>query len=260
MVKRCGVELHELHVLHSALGTIDHGDAVAGSHQRVCRGVIHHADAARRHECHARQESVHHAGFLVEDIGTIALNTRCAPCHNFSQVVLRENFHRKMVLIHIDLRMSLDGLDERHLDFVTRVVGMMQDAELAVSTLAVQVILTLLVLVEVYAPVHEFPNLSGSLGNDLLHRIGVAEPVTGNHRVVDVLVKVIHLQVGHCSHTALREVGVRLFHLGLAHESHSPCLCHLEGKTHTGHTRADDEIIIFAYHSSLSFLLLKPNT
>ena len=136
---------------------------------------------------------------------------------------------------------------------MARVVGMMQDTELAVAALAVQVELALLVLIKVHTPAQQFLDLGGSLGNDLLHGLGVAEPVASDHRVVDMLVKVVHFQIGHCGHTTLSQVGVGLFHLGLAHQGYGSRLCHLQGKTHTGYTRADDEVIISAYHTLLIF-------
>ena len=254
-VVQCGgMELHELHVLDRALGTIYHSDAVASRHQRVGRGAIDRTDAAGRHQRHARQEGIDHSCLLVEDVGTIALDARRAARHDFAQVVLGEDFHGKVVLIDVDIGVVLDRLDERHLYLVARVVGMVQDAELAMAALTVQVKLALLVLVKVHAPAEQFLNLCRGLGDNLLYCLGVAEPVARHHRVVDVLVKVIHLEVGHRGDTSLSEVGVRLFHLGLAHQCHSPGLCHLEGKTHTGHTRTDNEIIIFAYHRLLSVL------
>ena len=169
-------------------------------------------------------------------------------------MVLGEDFHSEVVLINVDIGIVLNGLDERHLDFVARIVGMVQDAELAVTALTVQVKLAFLVAVKVHAPPQQLLNLCRSLGDNLFHRLGVAEPVACHHGVVDVLFKVVHFQVGHGSHAALSQVGVGLFHFGLAHEGDSSRLCHLEGKAHTGHTRADNEVIIFAYHN-LSYLL-----
>ena len=236
MIQCCGVELHELHVLHRSLGTIDHGNAVACSHQGVGGGVINQAHATRRHERHARQESVHLAGFLIEDVCTIALDARRATCHDFTQVVLSENLDGKMVLIDVDVGIGADGLDKRRLYLVAGIVGMMQDAELAVSALAMQVELTFLIPVEVHTPTEQFLNLGRSLGHDFLDGLGVAEPVAGHHRVVDVFLEVIYLKVGHCGDTALCQVGVGLFHLGLAHQGHGSRICHFQGKTHSGHT------------------------
>ena len=118
-------------------------------------------------------------------------------------MVLGEDLHSEVVLIDIDIGMVLNRLDERHLDLVARVVGMVQDAELAVAALAVQVKLALLVPVKVHTPAQEFLDLAGSLGNDLFHGLGVTEPVAGYHGVVDVLVKVVHIEVGHGGDTAL---------------------------------------------------------
>ena len=215
--------------------------------------MINTAHTTRGHEGHTRQEGIHLAGLLVEDISAVALDARRTARHNLAQMVLGEDFHGKMVFKHVDIGVVLDGLDERYLDFVTGVVGMVQDAEFAVTALAVQVKLALLVAVKVHAPPQQCLDLVRRLGDDFLHGFGVVEPVARNHRVVDVLVKVVHFHVGHRGDAALGEVGVGLFHLGLAHQCHSSRLCHLQGKAHTGYTRTDNEVIIFAYHISLLF-------
>ena len=113
MIQGRGMELDKLHVLDSTLGTIDHGDTITSSYQRIGRGAVNRTNATRCHQGHARQEGIHLASLLIEDIGTIALDARSAACHDFTQVVLGENLHGKVVFIHVDARIGLDRLDER---------------------------------------------------------------------------------------------------------------------------------------------------
>ena len=112
---------------------------------------------------------------------------------------------------------------------------MMQDAELAVTALAVQVKVAFLVLVEVHAPVDKCIDLLRGIGDNLLYRFGVAEPVAGNHRVVDMLLKVIDLKIGDTCHATLCEVGVGLIKGALAYERHLTGAGHFQSEAHSCH-------------------------
>ena len=157
---------------------------------------------------------------MIQDVGAVALNVGRASCDDFAQVVLSEDFHGEVVLEDVDVGVVLNSLHERLLNFVSGVVGVVQDAELAVSALAMQVEVAVGVLVEVHAPLNELSDLPRSLGHHLFHGLGVAEPVAGHHGVVDVLVEVIHQQVGHTGHTALSQVGVSLVESAFANQRH----------------------------------------
>ena len=120
---------------------------------------------------------------------------------------------------------------------MARVVGVVEDAELAVAALAVEVELTVVVLVEVHAPFHEVCDALGRVLHHLLHGGGVADEVAGHHRVVDMLVEVIYLEVGDRCHAALCLVRIGLVDGRLTDESHLAlaALRHLEGITHSGY-------------------------
>ena len=75
----------------------------------------------------------------IEHVCAVALYVGSAPCHLYSQMVLRYNLHRKVVFLNLDVRVAPHGLDESALDFGAGVVGMMQYAELRMPSLAVQV-------------------------------------------------------------------------------------------------------------------------
>ena len=91
----------------------------------------------------------------------------------------------------------LDGFHQSALYLRTGVVGMMEYAELGVSTLAMEVELSVLFLVEVDTPLHQFLNLFGSHTYHLLYSLTVADIVAGNHGVLDMLVEVVNQKVGY---------------------------------------------------------------
>ena len=110
-----------------------------------------------------------------------------------SQMMLRDNLHSEMILLHGDVGTTAHCLHQPALDLGSCVVLMMQYAELRVSALTMQVKLSIVLLVEVDAPVNHLLNLSGSIPHHLLHSPTVADEVSGNHRVLDMLVEVIKL-------------------------------------------------------------------
>ena len=169
VVEHRGMELHELHVGHGALGAVDHGYAVAGGYDGVRRGLIHCAHAAGTHHGHSREVGVHLLGLGVEHVGSVALYVGCAARHFNTQMVLRDDFYGKVVLPDVDVGAGSHCLHESALNLGTGVVGMVQYAELGVSALAVQVELAVAVAVEVHSPAHELAYLLGSHLHHLLH-------------------------------------------------------------------------------------------
>ena len=159
-----------------------------------------------------------------------------------TQVVLRDDLYGKMVLQHIDERIVLDGLHQSSLYLGAGIVGVMQDAKFRVSALTVQVESAVLGLVEVHAPVHQFHDLLRCISHHLLHGCGIAYPVAGYHRVVDMFVKIIHQQVGHRGYTALCFGGVGFIQCRLAAQCYLIFLRarDLQCKTHAGHAAADN--------------------
>ena len=107
-------------------------------------------------------------------------------------MVLGDDFNREVVFEDVDVGVLLQGLDEALLDFRSRVVSVVKDSEFRVAALAVEVELTVRVLVDINALVNSFLNLRRCILHDFLHGRTVAEPVAGNHRVLDVLVEVVN--------------------------------------------------------------------
>ena len=165
-------------------------------------------------------------------------------------MVLCDDFHGEVVFEHGDALFAAHGLDEPALDFKTRVVGVVENAELRVPALAVQVIGAVFLLVEVHAPLDEPLDAGRSLLHHLAHRGGVADVVAGHHGVVDMFLEIVHLQVGHTGHTALGLGGVGLVHCGLAHQSHLAlaALRHLQSIAHSGHAGTYYQKVKFANH------------
>ena len=112
-------------------------------------------------------------------------------------MVLGDDFHSEVILLDVNIGTIPHGLHQTALNLGTRVVGVVQDAELRVSALAVQVERPVLLAVEVDTPLHQLLNLVGGHANHLLHGLGVADEVARNHGVLDVFVEVVDSQIGH---------------------------------------------------------------
>lgn len=247
MIEGRGMELDELHVLHCALGAVDHRDAVAGGDEGVGRGGVDGATAAGGHQCRLGQERVdtsvgrQHVGAIAGDVGRAAGD-------NLAQMVLGDDLDGKVVFKDVDVGTGADSLDEALLYLISRVVGMVENAELRVTALAVEVKVAVLLLVKIHAPLDELPDLSRGLGDNLADGLGVAQIVAGNHRVLDMLVKVVDLEIGDRGDTTLCQRRVCLVERRLADERHAALVGYLERETHPGNARADDEKIILSCH------------
>ena len=165
-------------------------------------------------------------------------------------MVLRDNLHGEMILLDINIGIIAHGFHQSTLYLRARVVGMMQNAELRMSSLAMQVIFPVLLLVEMHAPVHQLLNLLWSAFHHLLHCSAVADIVSRYHSVFYMLLEVIHFKIGHRSYTALGKRSVGFIQLGLAYHAHFTFVRsgYFQGVTHTGHTCADNQEIVFVNH------------
>ena len=124
------VELHEFHVLHLALGTIDHGNAVARGDIWIGSRGIHSTCATRSHQSDFRKVGVDFACVGIQNVGTIAFDVGRATRHTNTEVVLRDDFHGEVVFQNLNVGIVADGCHQSTLDFSTRIVGVVQDAEL----------------------------------------------------------------------------------------------------------------------------------
>ena len=112
-------------------------------------------------------------------------------------MMLGYDFNGEEIFKHVDVGVTFEGAHETLLDFGAGVVGVVQDAELRVSALAVQVELTVFLAVEINAPLEQLVDLFGSAFHHLLHGSTVTEPVAGNHSVFYVLVEVVDFEICH---------------------------------------------------------------
>ena len=197
VIKGSRVELYKLHVLNCSLGTIYHSLTVACSDDRVGSGLIYSAATAGTHQRHLAQISVHFLCFGVQHVCTIAVDVWCAACHASSEVVLSDNLHGEVVLLDVDVRTIAHSLHQSALYFGTRIVGVVQNAEFRVSTLAVQVELAVFLAVEVDTPIHKFLYLFGRIAYYLFYGLAVADIVARNHSVLYVLVEIVDCEISY---------------------------------------------------------------
>ena len=140
---------------------------------------------------------MHLTRLLIQDVGSIALNTRRVTGHDDAHVVLRDNLHGIMVGIYLNIRMRMYGTDQAGLDLCACIIGMVQDAELRVATLLVEVELAIGLLIELHTPVDQSLDLRRSFPHYFFHSRTIADPVASYHGVFDVFLEVIHLQISH---------------------------------------------------------------
>ena len=88
-------------------------------------------------------------------------------------MMLGEDLDGEMTLQNIDVGMFPDGFDESSLNGMARIVSVMENAEFGMSSFAVQVVFSIYILVEIYAPFHELTDLFRSFGDDKFHGLRV---------------------------------------------------------------------------------------
>ena len=244
------MELHKLHIGHRAFGAIDHSDTVARSNDGIRRRHIDGTATARTHDGDFRQVSIDFLGNRIEHVGSITLDIRRTARHTDTQMMLRDNLYGKMVLFHLDIGIVANGLHQPALNLSTSIVGVVQNAELRMAALTVKVELTVVLTVEIDAPLHHFLNLRGGIAYHLFDGSTVADEITGYHRVFDVFVEIVQLKISHTGHTALGKRRVGFVQPGLTDDTHCALLLtgHFQGVTHACYTGTDNEEIVLVNH------------
>ena len=127
---------------------------------------------------------------------------------------------------------------------------MVQDAKLRVAAFFVKIEGAVFLAVEIDAPVDEALDASGSVFHHLLDGGGVADIVASYHRVVDVFLKIVFLEVGDGRYATLSLGCVSFVDGGFAYQGHLAFLGrgHLQSEGHACHSAANNEEIKFANH------------
>ena len=173
MIQCRWMELNKLHVCHSSLGTIHHSLAVTCGDNWICRCLINGSTTTRTHHRHLAQICIYFLGVGIKHVCSIAVDIWSATCHPGSQVMLGDNLNGKVVLLYRDVWTIAHCLHQTSLDFGARVILVMKNAKLRVSSLAMKVKLTVLLPVEVDTPLHHFTNLIRRIPHHLLHSLAV---------------------------------------------------------------------------------------
>ena len=151
------------------------------------------------------------------------------------------------------------GRHQSALNFEPRIVGMMKNAEVAVSAFAVQVVLPIFVLVKLHTPLHKRFDGIGRIAHNVFHGGQVRNVVASHYRVVDVLFKIVYVKVGYCGHSALRFGRVSFVQSCFAHKGNLPlsAFCHTQCVTHACYTAADNKEVELLYHKCFILILIK---
>ena len=178
-------------------------------------------------------------GVGVEGIGSIAFDAGSVLGHPLSEVVLGDEVDGELVFLEFDIGMVGDSLQETALDFGTGVVFMVQDAEFAVPSFAVEVEASATVLVEVDAVLHKLLDTFGSFANGHLHHFAVADAVAGDEGVLDMFVETVVI-VHHGGDSPLGIFGGAFGGVGLGEDAHLAVVGDFQGIAQTRYARTND--------------------
>ena len=210
MMENGRVELHKLHIGNSTLSTIYHRNTITGSYNGVRRSHIDSTHTASTYYCALSEVGIYLLRSRIKDICSVALYVVHVTVYLHAQVVLGDNLYGKVVLLDFYVGVVPDSLHQSALYLGTCVVGVVQDAELGVPSLAVEVEVAVLLAVEVNTPFYEFFDLFRRHSNHLTYCLRVADVIAGNHSVLNVLLKVINKEVCHRCNTTLRKRSISL--------------------------------------------------
>ena len=133
------MELDKFHVFYGSLSPVYHRYAVAGSDERIGRGLINSAHAAGRHEGDFGEECIYLTGFQIEHISAVTFDVGSLPRNSYSEVVLRKNLDGEMLFENSDVGVLFDSPYQAVLNFRTRVVLVVQDAKFGMSAFPMKV-------------------------------------------------------------------------------------------------------------------------
>ena len=175
------------------------------------------------------------ARILVQYIGTETFDTGGMAGDDNAHMVLGDNLYRIMVREYGDVGMVVYRFYQARLYLGSRIVGMVQDTKLGVSSFFMQIEFSAFFLIEINSPSDKRLDLGRGLAHDFLHGCPVTDPVAGDHRVFYVLLEIIYFQVGYGSDTSLREICVGFFLSGFTDKCYALALIgYFQSETHTG--------------------------
>ena len=186
------MELYKFHIFNRSFCAIYHRDTVSCCDFGIGGRCINSPYSASSHQCNTAQISVNLLCLWIENISAVAFYIRCTTCHANAQMVLRNNFHSKMMLQHVYKRICAYGGHKSTLNLCTRIIGMVENAELRMSSFTMQVKRAILFLIEINAPIYQFLYPSRSIFYYLFYGRRITQPITGHHRVMDMFLKIIH--------------------------------------------------------------------
>ena len=257
IIKDCGMELYELHILYSSLGSIDHCDAIASSNHRIGCHCIDRSHTSCSHKCNLTQERINLFGIGIEDISTVTLYIRRPACNLYAQMVLRDNLNSIMILKHCYITICPHCFHQSTLYLKARIISVMKYAKVTVPSFTVKIVCPVTVLVEVNTPPDELSYSFRCITYNMLYRLRVGNIITSNHRVVDVLFKIVYSKVGYSSYSSLCFSRIRFTQRSLAYKGNLSLatISHTQGITHSRNTSTDNQEIEFVYHKCLLLIL-----
>ena len=190
---------------------------------------------------------------LVKYISTVTFYITGVTGYVYSQMMLCYDFDRKMILKNFNFRMIFQSSDQTILNFSSGIVLMMQNAEFGMSSFFMKIKFSILVFIKTYSPIDQLLNLTGSFSHHFLDRSPIADPISRNHRIFNVLLKIIDQRIGYRSNSSLCVKRIRFFKTCFTNYSYTTFFSYFQGKTHPCYTRAYYQKIKFMCHIFLFF-------
>ncbi len=125
--------------------------------------------------------------------------------------MLCQDFNGKLVLNHFDVRMPLYGFDQAVLNFCSRIIFMVKNAEFECPPSRCKSNSPFSFLSKSHPPLDKFFNLRRRFAHYFFYCFTVTDPVSCNHRVFNVFVEIIYQKVGDRRHPSLGEVRIGFF-------------------------------------------------
>ena len=170
-----------------------------------------------------------------------------------TEVVLRDNVDGKLAFTYLDIGVAAGRLEQATLYLLARIVLVVKDSELGVSTLTMEVkAVALAVEVKIDTVLHQLTDAVRRLTDGHFHHLAVADAITGNKGVVYVLVERVAV-VHHSGDTPLGIARATLGSIALGEHYHLAIRGHFQGKGETGNAGSYHEKINFVAHFLVYF-------
>ena len=135
-------------------------------------------------------------------------------------MMLGYNLDGKVIFENFYILVGTNGVHQSALNLRTCIIGMMKNTKFRMSSLAMQIELSVFFLVEMYSPLNQLSNLRRCILHYLLDGSPVANVIASHHCVFNMLFKIIYQKICYRSNASLRLGGVCLLKGSLTYDGY----------------------------------------